>query len=92
MACRLNNAASGGFSGYTFPHAPRAIKDHKNIKKPDGYPFDPSERPLLQFKGNTAHSTGKLRSYVGAVHGMSLRYLSQMVLGAVRINLRSVPQ
>eukprot|EP00775_Hariotina_reticulata_P006839 gene6839-7057_t len=52
----INNAASGGFSGFTFPRAPRAIKDFKDIKKPDGFPFNPSTRPFIQFKGNTAHS------------------------------------
>jgi hypothetical protein len=24
----INNAAAGGFAGWTFPNAPRAIKDH----------------------------------------------------------------
>eukprot|EP00775_Hariotina_reticulata_P009208 gene9208-9375_t len=52
------SAASGGFAGFTFPNAPRAIKDHRNILKPDGFPFNPSERPLLLFRNNTVHSTG----------------------------------
>jgi hypothetical protein len=68
LACRLNNAASGGFSGFTFPHAPRAIKDHRNIKKPNGFPFDPSERPFVLFKGNTAHSTGYFWEHNAAVY------------------------
>jgi len=53
-----NNAASGGFAGFTFPNAPRAIKDHRNVLKADGFPFNPSERPLLLFRNNTVHSTG----------------------------------
>jgi hypothetical protein len=28
------------------------------MKKPNGQPFNPSERPFVLFKGNTAHSTG----------------------------------
>ena len=58
LGLRLNNAASGGFSGFSFPNAPRAIKDHRNIKKPNGFPLNPGTRPFIQFKGNTAHSSG----------------------------------
>ena len=42
----------------SFPKAPRAIKNYLGLKKPDGYPFNPSERPFILFKGNTVHSTG----------------------------------
>jgi len=38
---------------------PGAIKEHRNLKKPNGFPFNPSQRPLIQFRGNTAHSSGK---------------------------------
>ncbi len=72
---RLNNAASGGFSGFSFPKAPRAIKDHRNIKKPDGFPFNPSERPFILFKGNTAHSTGlavRIRNLASAIECTSV--------------------
>jgi hypothetical protein len=37
--------------------APRAIKDFKDVKQLDGFPFNPSRRPFVQFKGNTAHSS-----------------------------------
>ena len=41
----------------TSPHASRA-QNFKGLKKANGYPFDPSRRPLIEFRGNTAHSTG----------------------------------
>jgi hypothetical protein len=66
--CRTNNAASGGFAGFSFPHAPRPIKDHKNLKKPDGYPFNPGQRPFILFKGNTVHSTGYNWEHGGGIY------------------------
>jgi hypothetical protein len=56
---RTNNAASGGFTGFSFPRAPRAIKNYLGYMKANGFPFDPSERPFINFSGNTVHSTGK---------------------------------
>eukprot|EP00882_Tetradesmus_deserticola_P022929 GHRQ01024934.1.p1 GENE.GHRQ01024934.1~~GHRQ01024934.1.p1 ORF type:complete len:160 (-),score=43.06 GHRQ01024934.1:567-1046(-) len=83
---RLDNAASGGFSGFTFPHAPRAIKDHRNIKQPNGYPFDPSTRPFLLFKGNSAHSTGYFWEHNAAVYmGGMLFYKTDPADGQVRL-------
>eukprot|EP00775_Hariotina_reticulata_P013903 gene13903-14021_t len=64
----LNNAASGGFAGFTFPRAPRAIKDFKGIKKPDGYPFNPSRRPFVLFKGNSAHSSAWATAFTSCVY------------------------
>ncbi|WIA35607.1 hypothetical protein OEZ86_004028 [Tetradesmus obliquus] len=82
----LNNAASGGFSGFTFPHAPRAIKDHRNIKKADGFPFDPSQRPFVLFKGNTAHSTGYFWEHNAAVYiGGMLFYKTDLADGQVKL-------
>jgi hypothetical protein len=67
---RTNNAASGGFAGFSFPHAPRPIKEHKTLKKTSGpnsgNPFDPSQRPFILFKGNTVHSTGYNWEHAGA--------------------------
>lgn len=54
----LNNAAVGGFSGFTFPNAPRAIKDSKDTRDAAGYPFVPSSRPLIAFRGNSARGSG----------------------------------
>eukprot|EP00775_Hariotina_reticulata_P007671 gene7671-7873_t len=55
----LNNAASGGVSGFSFPAAPRPIKESKNTKAADGvFPLNPSTRPFVLFKGNSAHSSG----------------------------------
>lgn len=76
--CRINNAASGGFAGFTFPNAPRAIKDFRTAKRPDGRPFVPSERPMIAFRGNTVHSTGD-SSAPQHLHTTSGLLLSQSV-------------
>eukprot|EP00775_Hariotina_reticulata_P004484 gene4484-4738_t len=65
----LNNAASGGFSGFTFPRAPRAIKESQNAKMADGMrPFNPSKRPFVLFKGNTAHSSGWAGEHAACIY------------------------
>ncbi|KAF6266444.1 hypothetical protein COO60DRAFT_1669869 [Scenedesmus sp. NREL 46B-D3] len=82
----LNNAASGGFSGFTFPRAPRAIKDHRTARRPDGRPFDPSERPFLLFSGNSAHSTGYFWEHNAAVYiGGMLFYKTDPADGQVKL-------
>jgi hypothetical protein len=87
---RLNNAASGGFSGFTFPHAPRAIKDHRNIKQANGFPFDPSSRPFLLFKGNSAHSTGYFWEHNAAVYiGGMLFYKTDPSDGQVGLSVKN---
>ncbi|KAL6754041.1 hypothetical protein V8C86DRAFT_399941 [Haematococcus lacustris] len=48
----INNAASGGFSGFTFPTLPRAVGEYA------GTNIVPLSRPLGRFDGNTVHSTG----------------------------------
>ena len=63
-----NNAASGGFAGFSFPKAPRPIKEHRRFKKADGFPFNPSERPFVLFRGNTVHSTGYNWEHAGGVY------------------------
>lgn len=98
---RTNNAASGGFAGFTFPNAPRAIKDHKNIKKAGGvYPFNPAERPFVLFRNNTVHSTGECRcslcgwqqqrhpSWRLALHVLLISLLPvRLLLGALCVHL-----
>lgn len=66
----INNAASGGFASYTFPQAPRAIKNFKNMKRlnGDGFPFKPSQRPFIAFTGNTGHSTGYFWEHSASVY------------------------
>lgn len=70
-----NNAASGGFAGFSFPHAPRPIKEHRLAKKANGFPFDPSQRPFISFKGNTVHSTGYNWEHAGGVSNATKRLI-----------------
>lgn len=86
VAPRTNNAASGGFAGFSFPHAPRPIKDNRLAKKANGYPFDPSQRPFIQFKGNTAHSTGYNWEHGGAIYfGGMIMYKTDPSDGQVKV-------
>ncbi|MEW5305209.1 MAG: hypothetical protein WDW36_007766 [Sanguina aurantia] len=50
----INNAASGGFSGYNFIALPA--------------PIGPNTRPLKLFTGNTAHSTGYFWAMSGGIY------------------------
>lgn len=50
-----NNAASGGFFGFSFP----SISTPLNMFKSWTW-FDPSVRPFVKFENNVAHSTGNL--------------------------------
>lgn len=36
--------------------------------KPNGYPFDPSQRPFILFKNNTVHSTGYAWEHAGGIY------------------------
>jgi hypothetical protein len=60
----IGNAASGGWAGFSFPNLPSAVKLHENYR--NGI-FTPMARPLLQFKGNSAHSTAY---WYGSAGGM----------------------
>ena len=46
------NAASGGWTGFSFPELPAPLHYHRHEAK------TPSARPTLTFHGNTAHSSG----------------------------------
>jgi hypothetical protein len=46
----------------------RPIKEHRGLKRPDGFPFNPSERPFISFSGNSVHSTGEFRQIVTYFH------------------------
>ncbi|KAJ3036905.1 Fibrocystin-L, partial [Rhizoclosmatium hyalinum] len=49
----IGNAASGGWTGFSFPGLPAPIGLAAGITD-----FNPSSRPLKLFEGNSAHSTG----------------------------------
>lgn len=48
----IGNVASGGWAGFAFPNLPKPVKLSQNYKNGQ---FTPSSRPLIAFKGNTAH-------------------------------------
>jgi len=50
----VGNAASGGWAGYAFPELPSPVKLHSHLAGQ----ITPSSRPVLQFDGNSAHSSG----------------------------------
>ncbi len=55
----IGNAASGGWAGFAFPNAPVGIGNFKGIRSAsNGDPYAPYSRPLLEFRGNSAHSSG----------------------------------
>ena len=58
----VGNAASGGWSGYSLPVLHRALGPHKDLN------FRPSNRVVLEFDGNTAHSTGWWWKHTGAIY------------------------
>lgn len=51
------NAASGGFTGFLFPNLPAVVGDSYSKDEYSGYV--PGEKLLLNFDGNTAHSSGR---------------------------------
>ncbi|KAH9259577.1 hypothetical protein BASA81_001999 [Batrachochytrium salamandrivorans] len=61
----LGNAASGGWAGYGFVNLPKPVKMHINYGNGQ---YTPESRPLLLFKGNTAHSTGYWFGSAGGVY------------------------
>lgn len=52
----IGNAASGGWSGFQFPTLQEPIGMHRASGLPP-----PRLRPTLEFRGNTAHSSGYYR-------------------------------
>lgn len=54
-----NNAASGGYSGFFYPVLPAPIGLSRSTQ------LVPSQRPLLKFDSNTAHSSGTWRGGAG---------------------------
>lgn len=59
------NAASGGWSGFAFPSLPRPVKINGQY---GAGKYAPKDRPLLEFRGNSAHSTGYWWSSAGALY------------------------
>jgi len=50
----FGNAASGGWTGFSFPSLPLPIQDYRTVTN-----FNPSTRPFASpLRGNTAHSSG----------------------------------
>jgi len=65
----VGNAASGGWAGFAFPvlHSPIGPSQSVNMR--------PSSRTVLEFRGNTAHSSGWWWYHAGAFYlGGSLYY------------------
>ena len=64
----VGNAASGGWAGFGFPGLPAPLGVHSAAD------VEPRSRPLLRFRGNTAHSSGWSWSSGAAVYfGGTLR-------------------
>ncbi|KAG2483425.1 hypothetical protein HYH03_017681 [Edaphochlamys debaryana] len=59
-----DNAASGGFTGFSFPVLPEPIGDHRWMRSS----VVPHQRPLKLFDGNTAHSSGYFYLMAGAIY------------------------
>ena len=56
------NAASGGWSGFAFPQLQKPVKLHRSSHAA----VNPSEAALLEFAGNSAHSSGWHGKSLGA--------------------------
>ncbi|EFA74742.1 hypothetical protein PPL_11773 [Heterostelium album PN500] len=48
----IGNAASGGWAGFNLPNQYKPMALNRNVS------MNPSERPFIQWEGNTAHSSG----------------------------------
>eukprot|EP01065_Artemidia_motanka_P046226 TRINITY_DN6954_c0_g3_i2.p1 TRINITY_DN6954_c0_g3~~TRINITY_DN6954_c0_g3_i2.p1 ORF type:complete len:1790 (+),score=392.85 TRINITY_DN6954_c0_g3_i2:71-5371(+) len=59
----VGNAASGGWSGFSFPGLPAPIGVHKGDTS-----IEPRVRPLKEFRGNTAHSAGSYWPAAGCIY------------------------
>lgn len=60
-----NNAASGGWTGYSFPVLDAPVGEYQFMRSL----VTPSRRPLQLFDGNTAHSTGEQQIQLSVRHG-----------------------
>jgi hypothetical protein len=58
----INNAASGGWAGFAFPHL------HRPIGPNAGASMSPQQRPVLAFDGNSAHSSAWWWSGSGSIY------------------------
>ncbi|KAM9977778.1 hypothetical protein ACTFIR_011650 [Dictyostelium discoideum] len=58
----VGNAASGGWSGFAFPNLDKPIGNHRTIS------IIPSQFPLKEFTGNTAHSSGYYFEEGGSIY------------------------
>jgi hypothetical protein len=58
----INNAASGGWAGFAFPQLQRPIGTNTAAQ------MSPSQRPVLAFDGNSAHSSAWWWGAAGAVY------------------------
>lgn len=54
----VGNVASGGWSGFAFPNIPRRLGVFKDTLPADEEKLNPMNRPVKEFYGNSAHSTG----------------------------------
>ena len=74
----IGNAASGGWSGFAFPSLATGIGEHRFYTAPgDKKLFNPVARPTLEFRGNSAHSSGYWWGAAGCIYvGGSLSYAS----------------
>ncbi|KAI3428632.1 hypothetical protein D9Q98_007455 [Chlorella vulgaris] len=57
-----NNAASGGYAGFTYPVLPKPIGLSRDVD------IVPASRPLLLFDSNTAHSSGYMWEMAGCLY------------------------
>lgn len=58
----VGNAASGGWSGFAYPIFPYAQRLSSDLK------MNPSSYPVLEFDGNTAHSSGTFWGDAGCIY------------------------
>eukprot|EP00004_Rigifila_ramosa_P004839 TRINITY_DN152_c0_g2_i4.p1 TRINITY_DN152_c0_g2~~TRINITY_DN152_c0_g2_i4.p1 ORF type:complete len:1231 (+),score=275.22 TRINITY_DN152_c0_g2_i4:31-3693(+) len=58
----IGNAASGGWTGFSFPNLPKPIGAYASVV------MQPQLRPLRLFEGNTAHSSGYYWGDAGCIY------------------------
>mmetsp|Transcript_20238 Transcript_20238/g.42749 ORF Transcript_20238/g.42749 Transcript_20238/m.42749 type:complete len:1211 (-) Transcript_20238:513-4145(-) len=70
----VGNAASGGWTGFSFPLLDAPIGLHRNVA------MKPSARPMLRFEGNSAHSSSFWYQSAGAMYFGGKLYIENDVL------------